>query len=75
MLTQLVSMRLFREGIFSQICGNNFMVLKIAPPLVITEAQLAQFADALERVVDLMHSSTSFWTEALNTARRVINVI
>ncbi|HVN90401.1 MAG TPA: aspartate aminotransferase family protein [Candidatus Binataceae bacterium] len=75
MFGQVVVMRLFREGIFSQICGNNFMVLKIAPPLVITEAQLAQFADALERVVDLMHSSTSFWTEALNTARRVINVI
>ena len=38
---QIVVMRLFRDsGFLTQICGNNFMVLKVAPPLVVTDAQL-----------------------------------
>jgi ornithine--oxo-acid transaminase len=76
MFGQVLVMRLFRDkAIYSQICGNNFMVLKVAPALVIDEAQLDQFVDAMESVVDLMHASTGFWTEALGMARRVINVI
>jgi len=35
MFGQVLVMRLFRDhGILTQICGNNFMVLKVAPPLV-----------------------------------------
>jgi ornithine--oxo-acid transaminase len=76
MFGQVLVMRLFRDkAIYSQICGNNFMVLKVAPALVINESQLDQFVDAMESVVDLMHASTGFWTEALGMARRVINVI
>ena len=38
MFGQVLVMRLFRDhGILTQICGNNFMVLKVAPPLVATE--------------------------------------
>jgi ornithine--oxo-acid transaminase len=70
---QMVVMRLFHDHqILSQICGNKFMALKIAPPLVIEDAQLAYFVTALRQVVDLMHTSTAFWTEALGIARRVI---
>ena len=69
-------MRLFRDqAIYSQICGNNFMVLKVAPAWVINEAQLDRFVDGVEAVVELMHSSTGFWTEAFGMARRVLNVI
>jgi ornithine--oxo-acid transaminase len=50
------------------------MVLKVAPPLVVTEAQLDKFVGAVHDVVDLMHTSTSFWAEALGLARRVMNV-
>jgi ornithine--oxo-acid transaminase len=76
MFGQVLVMRLFRDqAIFSQICGNNFMVLKVAPALMIEESQLDEFTDATESVVDLMHTSTGFWTEALGMARRVINVI
>ena len=33
-------MRLFQDcNILTQICGNNFMVLKAAPPLVVSEAR------------------------------------
>ena len=76
MFGQVLVMRLFRDkAIYSQICGNNFMVLKVAPALVINESQLDEFVDAMEAIVDLMHASTGFWTEALGMARRVINVI
>jgi ornithine--oxo-acid transaminase len=76
MFGQVLVMRMFRDhGILSQICGNNFMVLKVAPPLVIEEAQLEHFASAIAQVVELMHTSGSFWTEALGMARRVINSI
>ncbi len=76
MFGQVLVMRLFRDrAIFSQICGNNFMVLKVAPALVISEAQLDEFVDAIAAVVDLMHASAGYWTEALGMARRVINVI
>jgi ornithine--oxo-acid transaminase len=76
MFGQVLVMRLFRDqAIYSQICGNNFMVLKVAPALVINESQLDQFVDAMESTVELMHASTGFWTEALGMARRVINVI
>ncbi len=76
MFGQVLVMRLFRDqDIFSQICGNNFMVLKVAPPLIITEPQLDRFVDGITAIVDLMHGSARFWTEALGMARRVINVI
>jgi ornithine--oxo-acid transaminase len=76
MFGQVLVMRLFRDkAIYSQICGNNFMVLKVAPALVINESQLDEFVDATEAIVDLMHASTGFWAEALGMARRVVNVI
>jgi len=75
MFGQVVVMRLFRDhGILTQICGNNFLVLKAAPPLVVTETQLDEFVAAMVTVVDLMHTSGSFWNEALSLARRAVNV-
>jgi len=75
MFGQTIVMRLFRDhGVLTQICGNNFLVLKVAPPLVVTTGQLDSFVHAIREVVDLMHNSTSFWTEALGLARRAVNV-
>lgn len=76
MFGQMVVMHLFRDhGILSQICGNNFLVLKSAPPLVVSDAQIAQYLDAVTRVVELMHGSKSFWSEALGIGRRVLAAI
>jgi ornithine--oxo-acid transaminase len=67
-------MRLFRDAEFlTQICGNHFMVLKAAPPLVVKEQHVDDFARALATLVEKMHTSASFWTEALGMARRVMN--
>ena len=75
MFGQVIVMRLFRDhGFLTQICGNNFMVLKAAPPLVVEEREIDGFVKAVTDVVELMHSSTSFWTEPLGLARRVMNI-
>jgi ornithine--oxo-acid transaminase len=75
MFGQVINMRLFRDhGILTQICGNNFMVLKVAPPLVVTEPQIEEAVAAIRAVVELAHTSGSFWSEALGLARRAVNV-
>jgi ornithine--oxo-acid transaminase len=72
---QMLVMRMFKsEHILTQICGNNFMVLKVAPPLIVSEEQLDTFVAALERVVDVVHSSKTFWGDALALARRTIDI-
>ena len=75
MFGQIVVMRMFRDrGILTQICGNNFMVLKVAPPLVVTEGEIEEFVSAIRDVVEDMHSSPAFWTEALGLAKRAVNI-
>jgi len=75
MFGQVIVMRMFREkNILAQICGNNFMVLKAAPPLVVNEGQLAEFVAALRGEVELADTSATFWTEALGLAKRAANI-
>ena len=72
---QVLVMRLFRDrNVLTQICGNNFMVLKAAPPLVVSERQIDDFVAAVRDVVELAHSSGAFWSEALGLARRAVNI-
>lgn len=73
MFGQILVMRLFRDrGILTQICGNDFMVLKVAPPLMVTAPQIHEFISAVRDVVDLAHHPGAFWSEALGLARRAI---
>jgi ornithine--oxo-acid transaminase len=73
MFGQILVMRLFRDsGILTQICGNNFMVLKVAPPLVVSASQIAEFVSAVRQVVELAHHPGPFWSEALGLARRAL---
>ncbi|MGI9103799.1 MAG: aspartate aminotransferase family protein [Terriglobales bacterium] len=75
MFGQMLVMRLFKEkNILTQICGNNFMVLKVAPPLVVNEQQLEEFVTAMRDVIELVHSSTTFWSDALRLARRAVRI-
>jgi ornithine--oxo-acid transaminase len=76
MFGQIVVMRMFRDkNILTQICGNNFMVLKVAPPLVASRAQLDEFVAAIRDVVEVMHTSTSFWTDAVTLAKRAAKIL
>ncbi len=73
MFGQVVVMRLFRDkSMLTQVCGNHFMTLKAAPPLIVEEPQIDRFVRAVTVVVELMHSSGAFWSEALGLARRAL---
>jgi ornithine--oxo-acid transaminase len=75
MFGQMLVMRFFRQQkILTQMCGNNFMVLKTAPPLVASSTQIHHFVNAAEQVVSELHNSTAFWSESLALARRAMNV-
>ncbi len=75
MFGQVLVMRLFRDhGILMRICGNNFLVLKLAPALIVTESQIEEAVEAVAQVVELAHSPTVFWSEALGLARRAVNI-
>ena len=75
MFGQIIVMRLFRDsGILTQVCGNHFMVLKVAPPLVVTDSQIDEFVSAIAGVVESAHASPAFWSEALGLARRAIRI-
>ncbi len=75
MFAQMLVMRLFRrEKILTQVCGNNFMVLKSAPPLVAEEEHIEMFVEAMDRVIGDMHTSSAFWTEAIGLARRTMDI-
>jgi len=68
---QIVVMRLFRDyGFLTQVCGNNFMVLKVAPPLMVEQEHMDAFVRAVRAVVELANSPGSFWLEAIGLARR-----
>lgn len=75
MFGQMLVMRLFRDhGILTQLCGNNFLVLKAAPPLVASEAQIDAFVSAVRDGMEFIHSSGSFWRDALRLAHRTLNI-
>ncbi|MGH9591545.1 MAG: aspartate aminotransferase family protein, partial [Bryobacteraceae bacterium] len=72
---QVLVMRLFRDkNILTQVCGNNFLVLKVAPPLTIRRAHLDEFVEAVREIVRLAHEPGAFWSEALGLARRAAHV-
>jgi ornithine--oxo-acid transaminase len=75
MFGQIMVGKLFREHNFlTQMCGNNFMVLKAAPPLIVSEQQIADFVRAVNTVVEEVHSSSSFWMDALHMARQAVKI-
>jgi ornithine--oxo-acid transaminase len=73
MFGQILVMRLFRDqNIMTQICGNNFMVMKVAPPLTVTALQVDVFTKAVTSAMDLVHASQGFWEDAIRMVRRAL---
>ena len=70
---EILVMQLFREkGILTQICGNDFMALKVVPPLVTTPEQIDYFVGSMTEVTDMVHNSDALWSEALGVVTRTI---
>ena len=73
---QILVMRLFRDhGMLNQICGNNFMVLKVSPPLMMEDRHLDAFVLAIAQITELMHTFGGFWTEATGLAQRALKSV
>ncbi len=71
---QVLVMRPFKDmDILTQICGNNFMVLKVAPPFTVNEAQLSYCVESIRSVVETIHSSSAFWLDALDLGGRAMS--
>ena len=70
---QMIVRALFaRHRILTQVCGNNFRVLKVAPPLVVQRSSLDRFVAAIRDVMEEVHTSRRFWSDALALAGRAL---
>ena len=49
------------------------MVLKVAPPLVVTAEEIDVFVEGVRDVLETVHTKKSFWSEALLMAKRAIS--
>jgi ornithine--oxo-acid transaminase len=68
---QMFVMRLFNKGnMLTQICGNDFMTLKVAPPLSVSRSEIDEFTRAIRGIVDEVHHSAGFWSEGLKIFAR-----
>ncbi len=70
---QLIVSSLFsRENLLTQMCGNQHSVLKVAPPLVVTEAQIDRFVDRVGGLIEEMHAGAAIWKHGLSLAQRAL---
>ena len=49
--------RLLRENVFAQICGHDWSVLRVEPPLIVDDETIDRFVDAVERSVAWLESA------------------
>jgi ornithine--oxo-acid transaminase len=68
----LVRTLLRDEGILTQMCGNNFRVVKASPPLTASENEIGRFLEALGRALERIHSGMGFWSQGLAIAARAL---
>jgi ornithine--oxo-acid transaminase len=75
MFGQMLVSRMFTShDTLTQMCGNNYMVIKVAPPLVTSEEQLATFVESMVELVKRIHSGFSFWREGLAMLPRAVRI-
>ena len=70
----LVRSLLRDEGILTQMCGNNYRVVKASPPLTSSGSQIEQFLEALERTLERIHAGGGFWSQGPGIAARALKV-
>lgn len=74
---QMIVSTLFKEcKILSQMAGNNYLVIKSLPPLVISEDQVRQYAHGIEKVCSLIaNKRAAFWTQGISIARKAFSKV
>lgn len=71
---QMVVKTLFEEfHILTQMSGNNYMVIKLIPPLTIERAQLDYFVRSFAKLLEIIdNQKTKFWSQGLGIAARAL---
>ena len=70
---QMVVRTLLRdEGILTQMCGNNYGVVKASPPLTASETEIERFLEGFGRTLERIHSSIGFWSQGLVIAAKAL---
>jgi ornithine--oxo-acid transaminase len=71
LFAQLVVVPLFKDRhVLTQVAGHKMAVLKVLPPLVISDADVEEFVDALhETIAEAQHMPRSLTKLALTAAR------
>lgn len=54
----LVVDRLFRDGILAQVCANDWSVVRVEPPLIVSRETCVRFVDAVERAVRWLENNS-----------------
>jgi ornithine--oxo-acid transaminase len=70
----MITMPLLTEHrILTQVAGHNLNVLKLSPPLIVTEAQIGHFVAGVAAVVKECHRFPGgLWDFGLGLAKRVL---
>ena len=68
----LVRSLLREEGILTQMCGNDFRVIKASPPLTVTDGEIGRFLEAFARTMERVHDGAAFWTQGLKIAGKAL---
>jgi len=71
---QMAVKHLFESSkILTQMCGNNYLVIKAYPPLVATEEHIDFFVRAVEGLLETIYTERrKFWTQGLSIAVRAL---
>ncbi len=71
---QMFVKTLFEEAkILAQMAGHNYLVIKLIPPLMVSDAQLDQAINGVRRVLDMIENSkTHFWTQGLKIGAKAL---
>lgn len=73
---QMIVRTLFHDQrVLSQMAGNNFRAIKVMPPLVISEAQILTYVDAMENVCEsIVNNKAKFWTQGLSIGAKAFSL-
>lgn len=71
---QMVVRQLFKESkILTQMCGNEYLVVKAIPPLVVTEQQIDSYVEAIDKLFHGIESGGSnFWSQGIAIGKKAV---
>lgn len=72
---QMVVRQLFHDAqILTQMCGNNYLVVKAVPPLIVNEQQIDSFISAIDQLLhEIETERTGFWSQGLMIGKRALS--